>query len=196
MSDSNEHELLIKTPKQLIYAVIASFVIPIFIIILLANYVSSSEKPAAGSNAFSEEAIAERLAPVGTIDFVDASAPKVLKTGEQVYAAACAACHTAGAAGAPKLGDQGQWAARLTQGFDTLWQHAVNGIGAMPAKGGNAGLDDIEVARAVVYMGKEVGADFKAPEPAAETTAAAPAEAAVAPASQAPAAAPAAEAAK
>lgn len=178
MSDSNEHELLIKTPKQLIYTVIASFVIPIVVIILLANYVTSSDKPAAGSNAFTKEAIAARLAPVGTIDFVDASAPKVLKTGEQVYSAACAACHTAGAAGSPKLGDQGQWSARLTKGFDTLWKNAVNGIGAMPAKGGNSALDDIEVARAVAYMGKEVGADFKAPEP--ETTAEAPAEAAAA----------------
>ncbi|MGV3470143.1 c-type cytochrome [Limnobacter sp.] len=183
MSDSNEHELLIKTPKQLIYAVIAAFVIPIFVIIMLANYVSSSEKPAAGSNAFSEESIAARLAPVGTVDFVDANAPKVLKTGEQVYAAACAACHAAGAAGAPKLGDQGQWSARLSKGFDTLWQNAVNGIGAMPAKGGNSDLDDIEVARAVAYMGKEVGADFVAPEPAA-------------PAAEAPTAEQAAEAAK
>ncbi|MEH6998440.1 MAG: c-type cytochrome [Limnobacter sp.] len=183
MSDSNEHELLIKTPKQLIYAVVAAFVIPIFVIILLAYYVSSSEKPAAGSNAFSEESIAARLAPVGTVDFVDANAPKVLKTGEQVYAAACAACHTAGAAGAPKTGDQGQWSARLSKGFDTLWQNAVNGIGAMPAKGGNSDLDDIEVARAVAYMGKQVGADFVAPEPAA-------------PAAEAPAAEQAAEAAK
>ena len=184
MSDSNEHELLIKTPKQLIYAVVAAFVIPIFVIIMLAYYVSSSEKPAAGTNAFSEEAVAARLAPVGTIDFVDANAPKVLKTGDQVCAAACAACHTAGAAGAPKFGDQGQWSARLSKGFDTLWKNAVNGIGAMPAKGGNSSLDDIEVARAVAYMGKEVGADFKAPEPTA-------------PAAETPAAdAPAAEAAK
>ena len=167
MSDSNEHELLIKTPKQLVYAVLAAFVIPTFVIILLAKYVSSSEKPAAGTEAFSEEAVAARLAPVGTIDFVDASAPRVLKTGEQVYAAACAACHTAGAAGSPKLGDQGQWASRLTKGFDTLWKHAVNGIGTMPAKGGNSSLDDIEVARAVAYMGNQVGAKFEAPEPAA-----------------------------
>lgn len=176
MSDSNEHELLIKTPKQLIYAVVASFVIPIFVIILLANYVSSSEKPAAGSNAFSEEAIAQRLAPVGTIDFVDASAPKVLKTGEAVYASACAACHNAGAAGAPKFGDKAQWGDRLGKGFDTLWKNAVNGIGTMPAKGGNSSLDDIEVARAVAYMANEAGASFEAPEPAAPAEA--PAEAA------------------
>ncbi|MCR2747399.1 c-type cytochrome [Limnobacter parvus] len=172
MSDSNEHELLIKTPKQLVYAVIAAFVIPIFVIILLAYYVTSSEKPAAGSNAFSDEAIAQRLAPVGTIDFVDASAPKVLKTGQQVYSTACAACHDSGAAGAPKFGDKGQWADRLGKGFDTLWKNAVNGIGTMPAKGGNSSLDDIEVARAVAYMGKEVGADYAEPEaPAAEVEA-------------------------
>ena len=82
-----------------------------------------------------------------------------------------------------KTGDQGQWSARLSKGFDTLWQNAVNGIGAMPAKGGNSDLDDIEVARAVAYMGKQVGADFVAPEPAA-------------PAAEAPAAEQAAEAAK
>lgn len=163
MSDSNEHELLIKTPKQLIYVVVAAFVIPIIVIILLANYVSSSEKPAAGSNAFSEEAVAQRLAPVGTIEFLDANAPKVLKTGEQVYATACAACHDAGAAGSPKFGDKGQWSSRLSKGFDTLWKNAINGVGAMPAKGGNSSLDDIEVTRAVAYMAKEVGADFEAP---------------------------------
>lgn len=171
MSDSNEHEPLIKTPKQLVIAVVASFIIPIMVIVLLANYVSSSEKPAAGSTALTPEAIAERLKPVGTIDFVDANAPKVLKTGEEVYAAACAACHTAGAAGAPKFGDKAQWGDRLGKGFETLWKNAVNGIGAMPAKGGNADLDDIEVARAVAYMGKEIGADFKAPEPSTETAA-------------------------
>lgn len=164
MSDSNEHELLIKTPKQLIYVVLASFLVPIFVIVLLANYVSTGEKPAAGSNAMSEEAIAQRLKPVAQVAFEDANAPKVLKAGTAVYSAACAACHTTGAAGAPKLGDKAQWASRLTQGFDTLVKHAINGIGAMPAKGGNPKLDDIEVARAVAYMGQEAGADYKEPE--------------------------------
>ena len=178
MSDSNEHELLIKTPKQLIAAVVASFVIPITVIILLAYYVSSSEKPAAGSDAFTAESIAERLKPVGTVEYVDANAPKVLKTATEVYNAACAACHNAGAAGAPKLGDQGQWSARLGKGFDTLWQNAVNGIGTMPAKGGNSDLDDIEVARAVAYMANEAGAHFQAPEPAAPAAESAEAEAA------------------
>lgn len=164
MSDSNEHELLIKTPKQLVYAVLAAFLVPIFIIVLLANYVSTGDKPAAGSTAMTEEAIAQRLKPVAEVAFKDANAPKVLKTGTEVYNAACAACHTTGAAGAPMFGDNGQWAARLTQGFDTLVKHAIGGINAMPAKGGNPDLDDIEVARAVAHLANSAGGDFKEPE--------------------------------
>lgn len=167
MSDSNEHELPFKTPGQLITAIVASFVVPVVIIILLAIYVNSAPKPAAGSSAFTDEAIAERLRPVGSVEFFDSTAPRVLKAGLEVYNQACAACHTAGAAGAPKTGDEGQWSARLSKGFDTLWENAVKGIGTMPAKGGVASLDDIEVARAVEYMTNQAGANFKAPEPAA-----------------------------
>lgn len=168
MSDSHEHELAIKTPKQLIYAVIAAFLVPIFVIILLANYVTSGDKPSTGSSAMTEEAVAQRLKPVAEVAFKDANAPRVLQAGNEVYTAACAACHDSGAAGAPKMGDQGAWADRLTKGFDTLWKHAVEGIGAMPAKGGASDLDDIEVARAIVHMTDAVGASFKAPEPKAK----------------------------
>jgi cytochrome c5 len=119
--------------------------------------------------------------------FKDANAPKVLQNGQGVYTAVCAACHGTGAAGAPKLGDAGAWSARIAQGFDTLVQHAVQGIRAMPAKGGNPDLDDVEVARAVAYMANQGGAKFKEPEAPA---AAAPAAAAAAPAA-APAATPA-----
>ena len=175
MSDSNEHELFIRTPKQLVAVTVAAFLVPIIIIIMLANYVASGTKPAAGSGAMTEEAIAERLKPVAQLEFVDANAPKVLKAGADVYNAACAACHTTGAAGAPKFGDKGQWSARLSQGFDTLWKHANEGYKTMPAKGGNPDLDDIEVARAVAHMANEVGANFKAPEPAVKAEA--PAEA-------------------
>lgn len=175
MSDSNEHEMFIKTPKQLIYVVIAAFIVPIVIIIMLAKYVATGDKPAAGSTAMTEEAIADRLKPVAKLEFVDANAPKVLKTGAEVYNLACAACHATGAAGAPKFGDKGQWAPRLGKGYETLWNNAVKGINAMPAKGGNPDLDDIEVARAVAHMTKEVGSNDTPPEPKAP--AAAPADA-------------------
>jgi len=66
-------------------------------------------------------------------------------------------------AGAPKFGDAEAWAPRIAQGYDTLISHAVNGIRAMPAKGGNPNLSDTEVARAVAHMANKAGASFTLP---------------------------------
>ena len=167
MSNSNEHELPFKTAKQLITAIVLSFVVPIFTIVLLVKYVNQNQKTGAGSSAMTAEATAERIKPVAKVELKDMNAPKVLKSGEEIYTAACAACHNAGAAGAPKFGDKSAWAPRLKQGYDTLVQHAVNGIRGMPARGGNPDLDEIEVARAVAHMSNSAGASFKAPEPKA-----------------------------
>jgi hypothetical protein len=73
---------------------------------------------------------------VGSIVLRDASAPVVLKTGEQVYQAQCAACHATGAAGAPKLGDAAAWGPRIPTGYDALLNSALKGKGAMGAQGG------------------------------------------------------------
>jgi len=197
MSDAqNEHESLIRTPKQLVIAVAGFFLVIVIGIILLVTFVTNTKLAGAGSTSQSAAAVNARLRPVAEEGFTlrDANAPKVLQAGETVYAAVCAACHTSGAAGAPKMGDTGAWGARLAKGYDTLVKHALEGFNAMPAKGGNPDLDDIEVARAVVYLSNKGGATFKepaAPAPAAATTAA-PAAAAT---TAAPAAAPAAAAA-
>ncbi len=79
------------------------------------------------------------------------------KSGEEVYSSACAACHAAGVAGAPKVGDKAAWETRAQQGLDTLVSHAVNGINAMPAKGGNASLSDAEIRKSVIYMLEQTG---------------------------------------
>jgi cytochrome c5 len=77
-------------------------------------------------------------------------------SGEEVYKQACVACHGAGVAGAPKLGDKAAWAERVAQGPDTLHQHAIAGYqgkaGFMPAKGGRTDLSDQSVKNAVDYM--------------------------------------------
>ncbi|WP_026075630.1 c-type cytochrome [Noviherbaspirillum massiliense] len=190
----NEHESVIKTPKQLVAAVVAGFLVPIICIILLVQYVTSEERTGAGSQSQSPEAIAARLKPVADEGFTlkDVNAPKQLQAGDAVYKAVCAACHATGAAGAPKVGDNGAWSARISQGYNTLVSHAVNGIRAMPPKGGNPDLDDVEVARAVVYMANQSGAKFKEPEVKGAAPAAAAADAgsasAPAPAAGAPAA--------
>ncbi len=170
MSDSNDqahvdnHEGPIKTPQQLIVSVLASFLVPIFGIVLLVNYVDFGLKPSAGSGeALAAEAVAKRLQPVGRVEVRDMSDPTALRTGEQVYTAVCSACHAAGAAGAPKLGDDGAWAPRLKTGYDALLNSALKGKGAMSAQGGGD-YADVEVARAVVFITSKAGGKFEEPK--------------------------------
>ena len=121
-----------------------------------------------GDPAMSDEAVAARLKPVAELVIVDANAPKVSKSGEQIYAAVCSACHAAGVLNAPKFGDKASWAPHIAAGYDPLVANAIKGIRGMPARGGNPDLTDVEVARAVVHMANAAGANFKAPEPKAE----------------------------
>lgn len=190
-----EHSSPIKTPKQLIVTVILAFVVPIAIIILLVNMVASGAKVGAGSDTLSTEAVTKRIAPVAGFELVDANAPKVFKTGEQVFQAVCTACHTAGVAGAPKVVDNAAWAPFIKSGFDAMMNVALHGKGGMPAKGGNPTLSDFEVARAVVYMANKSGGSLPEPAAPAEEGAKKEADAApAAPAAAAPAPAPAAAA--
>jgi cytochrome c5 len=179
MSDAHDshdhdgpHEGPIKTPKQLIVAVVLSFVVPIIAIILLVMYVAADPRPAAGSNGLGAEAVARRIQPVGMVEIRDASDTASLKTGEQVYAAQCSACHAAGVAGAPKFGDTAAWAPRITTGYEALLNSVLKGKGAMAAQGGGD-FGELELGRAVVYMSNQAGAKFEEPKvPAAAASAA------------------------
>jgi len=143
--------------------VVLAFVVPVLIIVLLVKYVVGEKSAGAGAEAMTPEAIAERLRPVGSVVLAEAAGPRTLQSGEAVYKLACSACHAAGVAGAPTTGDAAAWAPRLAQGYDTLVKHAVEGLKGMPAKGGNADLDPIEVARGVVFMANQSGGQFKEP---------------------------------
>jgi cytochrome c5 len=176
------HGAPIKTPGQLIAAVIAGFGIPVVVILLLAIYVNNSTRTGAGTDLFSDSSVAARIAPVAQVNIRDASAPRVYKSGEEVYKAVCSTCHAAGTVGAPKFGDAGSWAPRISEGYDTLLHNALNGKGAMPARGGTSPDDysDFEIARAVVYMANNSGGKLQepaqpAPGAAAGASAAAPA---------------------
>jgi cytochrome c5 len=72
--------------------------------------------------------------------------------GKAVYDQTCHVCHAAGIAGSPKFGDKAAWAPRIATGVDTLYNVALHGKGAMPAKGGNTALSDAQVKAAVDYM--------------------------------------------
>lgn len=178
------HGAPIKTPGQLIAVVIASFVIPIAIIVLFATYANHAFRTGAGTDGLSDEAVAKRIAPLAQVDIKDANAPRVYKTGEEVYKAVCVTCHGTGAAGAPKFGDAAAWAPRIAAGYDEVLHLALTGKGAMPPRGGTNPDDysDYEIARAVVYMANQGGAKFAEPaQPAANAAPASGAAAASAP---------------
>ena len=74
------------------------------------------------------------------------------RSGADIYAKSCVACHTSGVLGAPKLQDAADWAPRLEKGFDVVWQNAIKGINAMPPKGTCSSCSDDDIKAAVEHM--------------------------------------------
>jgi len=174
-----EHSSPIRTPKQLIAVVVLAFAIPIALISTVAHLVTSGGGVENGNPAMTEEAIAKRLKPVGEVAIDPnqpapapaapaavaaapagkgaAPAPAAAATGasgkgKATYDTACAVCHAAGVAGAPKAGDKAAWAPRLKAGMDALYTASLKGKNAMPPKGGNMSLADADVKAAMDYL--------------------------------------------
>ena len=185
----NGHEGTFNTPKQVIPVLAIAFLLPFVIAVPVLQFIANIRSVDKDSPAMSPDAVAKRLKPVGELTFADAGgdAAKAPKSGEEIYKSVCTACHASGVAGAPKFGDKSGWASRIKEGQKPLVETAIKGEGAMPPRGGSAGLSDLEVERAVVYMANSAGGKFKEPAaPAAEKTAA-PAPAAGKTATPAPA---------
>jgi cytochrome c5 len=163
-SQANAHEEdhtgPVKNPKQLLLAVFFSFVVPVFAIIGLVYFVTSDKKPAAGAVNM-EKSVAARIQKIGAVEIRDAN--RQLKSGEEVFKAQCTACHTSGAAGAPKIGDTAAWAPRLKTGYDALLNSALKGKGAMGAQGGGD-LEPLEIGRAVVHLANASGGKLDEPK--------------------------------
>ena len=156
------------TTQEVLISVVAGLLAPLLAILLVTQLILSiQKKQIADTSEAANNEIIERIRPFAHFDAVDANTPKVEKSGEEVFKAACTACHTAGALGAPKFNNKGDWAGRLAQGYDKLVANAISGKNQMPARGGNPDLSDVEIARAVAYMANSAGANFKAPEAAA-----------------------------
>ena len=107
------------------------------------------------------DAIAERLKPVGEVclqgdkscaGVVVASADAAPKSAADIYSGTCAGCHDTGAAGAPKVGNAGDWAARIGQGKATLYKHAIGGLNSMPPKGLCMDCSDDDIKAVVDLM--------------------------------------------
>jgi cytochrome c5 len=133
---------------------------------LILNIMTSVLGGGAASGDMSAAAVEARIAPVGKLNtgapIAVAAAPAAAapaaaaRSGAAVYNASCVACHSTGAAGAPKLGDKAAWGDRIAQGMDTLVKHAIAGFqgktGVMPPRGTCGTCSDGELKAAVEYM--------------------------------------------
>jgi cytochrome c5 len=170
-----EHQEMTKTTlTEFLYATLGGLFAPLIAIILIVMLVvgvqgrMGKEDPA----PVADKAVSERIKSFGKSVAVDPNAPKVERTGEQVYTEVCSGCHGSGALGSPKFKDAGAWGKRNGQGYNTLLDHAIKGFNKMPARGGDPDLTDMEVARGMVHMTNAAGANFvaapkKDPEPSA-----------------------------
>lgn len=125
-------------------------------------------KPPAGDRALRRFVIPALLALALILAPTALSAQRVERSGKEVVEASCFACHGNGANGAPKIGDQKAWAKRAAQGLTSLTASALKGIRQMPPHGGNPGLTDTEIERAITYMVNQSGGHWT--EPVSRTT--------------------------
>ena len=186
-----------KAQGSALFTLVSGIVIVIAVIFFLIKLAGSGSF--GDVNETTEAATQTRIQPVGQLKLGD-GIPVGERQGDQIFNKICIQCHAADSIvpKAPKFENKGDWAPRIAQGFDTLFQHALNGFNAMPAKGGAADLTDQELKRVITYMANKAGGTFPDPDAAAPADAAASGEAASAPAAEgaAPAEAPKADAAK
>ncbi|MDY6993748.1 MAG: c-type cytochrome [Pseudomonadota bacterium] len=167
----------------------------VFCTVAFLLYQELGQQPA--MNEFEREAIQERLKPMGQIS-ISAEQPEAQQvaqaqptqeaepqTGQEVYNSVCMACHATGVSNAPKFGDQAAWQERYAKGQETLMNSVVNGLNAMPPRGGNPDLSDEELKRAIDYMLAEAGIETSSAAAPAEKTETAESEQ-VAPAAKTP----------
>ena len=151
-----------------IYLIIFHLTLFLFGFIFVEHHLNTPDRAAASRLSLMTDGsgIAARLAAVGQISTAQAQSNSTTTTqvaiteaavdGQKAYQSACIACHGAGVAGAPMVGNAAAWAARIAAGNDSLYANAINGLvgssGVMPAKGGNTTLSDAEVKAAVDHM--------------------------------------------
>jgi len=160
---SSEPEMSDAQFTNLFSIMIGGLILLAIVLVIVAAIIASGVNQSDINQQARDAQVIERIEPAGKIavgDVASASASQPAATevasGESVYQSSCAACHTAGVAGAPVFGDAAAWSDRISKGIDTLYDNAINGFqgeaGMMPAKGGNTSLSDEEVEAAVDHM--------------------------------------------
>ncbi len=182
---SEQVDKSVTTTSVILISGLALLAVVLFMVAALVGVIG---KVAPDDNSRKQAAALDRIKPVARVSFEQPKPVVVANlSGSDVYNKVCAACHGTGTLGAPKVGAKDQWTPRFAQGLDTLVSHSVNGLRAMPPKGGAPTMTDANMKDAIIYMLGESGIKVEgaaAPAPAATAPApvAAPAPAAAAPA--------------
>lgn len=135
-------------------------------LVFIASFTVAGFAGIATAKHMSDHNVNERLKPVHSVYVEGDDVPQVsnaapaaaggdssaARSSEQIYNTYCMACHTTGAAGAPKIGEAADWEARTANGIDTVYSNAINGLGAMPPKGTCADCSDDEIKATVDYI--------------------------------------------
>ncbi len=161
MSDADEVAF-----REMFPVVIAGLAGIAVLFLVAALYVASGDDTYVPAGMTKEEAIGERIKPVGEVNMggpkvADASggggdkASAEPRSGEAVYQAVCSSCHDNGTLGAPEVGDKAAWSDRVGKGMETLVDHSYNGYNQMPAQKSAASRDEIESA--ITYILDETG---------------------------------------
>ncbi len=152
--------------------VTAILIIIAVLVLIIANWIGHH----AGEDRVSQAQIQlsnDRIKPVGQVNLksqpvtavaedpttivavaasTESNSLAVVDAGEKAYSGICQSCHATGIADAPIVGDISDWGKRLESGKEKLYQSVIQGLGTMPAKGGNPSLSEEEVKAAVDYM--------------------------------------------
>lgn len=137
------------------------------VIYFVAQAIVGEKPESLAENPMMAKEYTENIKPVGQLRLADEAALAPLpvatggqaRTGKAVYEVSCLACHGAGVAGAPKVGDAGAWESRARQGMATLLEHATKGLNAMPPMGTCADCSEVELEAAISYMLDETGVE-------------------------------------
>lgn len=109
-------------------------------------------------------ALEERIAPIGKVKVATSeinhssvtAINKDIHLGKTIFESKCVLCHKNGIAGAPRLGNQLDWAPRIKKKISLLLKHVTMGYRAMPPKGAclECSISDLEAT--IHYMLEQV----------------------------------------
>lgn len=135
------------------------------LLVFIASFTIAGFAGIATAKHMSDHNVNDRLKPVHSVYVEGDEVPQVAnaapvasggdsagRTPEQIYNTYCMACHTTGAAGAPKIGEAADWEARTASGIEAVYSNAINGLGAMPANGTCADCSEDEIKATVDYI--------------------------------------------